>query len=65
MAQVQAFGNCQVSLVVHFAQICERSAALPNKFEQTTTTRLIFFIDAEVIRQLLDATGEKRNLHFG
>jgi hypothetical protein len=37
---------------------------VPNELEQSTAARLIFFVGAQVIGQLLDTTGHDRDLYF-
>lgn len=65
VAQVQTLGDAQITLVVGFAQVGEQAAALTNHFEQTSATRLIFFVGAQVIGQLLDASRQNGDLNFG
>jgi hypothetical protein len=64
VAQVKAFGDSQVTLVVGLAQISQHAAALPNKLEQSAPARLIFFVDPEMVGQLLDTAGQDGDLHF-
>jgi hypothetical protein len=57
VAQIQAFGNSQITWVVNLAQVSQHSAALPNELEQATPAGLIFFVDPKMIGQLQDAAG--------
>ena len=64
MAQVQTFGDDQITLIIHLAQISERFAALPNQLEQPTPTGLVLLVDPEVIGQLMNAPCQNGDLHF-
>jgi len=64
VAQVQAFGDSQITWVVNLPQVSQHSAALPNELEQSTPAGLIFFVDPKMIGQLQDAAGQNGNLHF-
>jgi hypothetical protein len=64
VAQVQAFGDTQITWVVNLAQVGQHAAALPNELEQSTPAGLIFFVDPKVIGQLQDAAGQNGDLHF-
>jgi hypothetical protein len=65
VAQAQTFGNCQISLVIDFAKVSQQAAALSDHFEKSTPARLILFIGAQVICQLLDAPRQNGDLDFG
>jgi len=65
VAQAQAFGNSQVTLVIHLAKVGQHPAALSDELEKSTPTGLVFFIGAQVIGQLLDAPSQDRDLNFG
>jgi len=37
---------------------------LANQLQQTTPGTLIVFVDFQMLGQLIDPSGQKRNLHF-
>jgi hypothetical protein len=40
------------------------ATALPNQLEQATTRVFVVFMHLEMLDQLIDPSGQKRNLHF-
>jgi hypothetical protein len=64
VAQVQAFGDSQITGIVNLAQVGQHAAALPNELEQSTPAGLIFLVDPKMIGQLLNAAGEDGDLYF-
>src|SRR5215216_1112462 len=64
VAQAEALGNRQITLVVYFTQVGQHSATMTHELEQTTPTGLILLICTKMIGQLLDAARHNGDLHF-
>ena len=65
LAEAELFDHGPVPLDFRGFQVVEQSTALTHHSEQAPATMMVALVDLEVLRQVLDAFGEKRDLYFG
>jgi hypothetical protein len=65
LAYTETSDDFLVSLVVLATEIVEKTAALAYHLEQSLTGVVVLGVDLEVIRQILDASGQNRDLDLG
>jgi hypothetical protein len=63
-AQTQPFHNCSVSLCVLSLQVAQLPTSLADQFEQAPARVFIVFVSAQMVRELVNAAGQQRNLHL-
>ncbi len=62
--QIQPFGESDIALVIRAAQVRQQAAALTDQFQQAAARRLVVFMGAKVLGELVNARGEDRDLHL-
>ena len=65
LTQTEAADQALVAVAIRLGQIVEELVALADHLEQTAARRVVVAVSLEVLRQLDDAAGEERDLHFG
>ena len=60
--QAQFLDDLAVAVDIRALQVVEQTATLSDHLEETTSTVVILAVSAEVIRQIVDALREQRNL---
>ena len=63
-ADIQPLGQRQVALILVAADIRQQAASPADQLEQPAAGRLVFLVGAQVLGELADPGGQKRNLHF-
>jgi hypothetical protein len=61
--QAQFLDDLPVTVDIRALQVIEEAATLSDHLEEATTTVVILFVGAEVLRQIVDALREQRNLN--
>jgi len=65
VAQLELLGNRLVTAEVRALQIFEQAAALADHDQQATARAVIFLVGLEMLRQMVDAVREQRDLDIG
>src|SRR5262249_54460113 len=63
-AQPKALNELLIALIVCALQIVEQAAALANHDEQAATGMEVLFMGLQMVRQVLDALAQYRDLHL-
>jgi hypothetical protein len=61
--QAQFLDDLAVIVDISALQVVEQTATLSDHLEESTTTVVILFVSAEMVRQIVDALREQRNLN--
>jgi hypothetical protein len=61
--QAQFLDDLPVTVDIRALQVIEEAATLSDHLEEATATVVILLVGAEVVRQIVDALGEQRNLN--
>ena len=64
MTQSELFDEREVPSLVVVLQVLEESTTTTNELEQAAAGVVILLVACEVTRQLVDASGEKRDLNL-
>lgn len=64
-AQAEVGDQRAVPAQVFGLQVVQQPAALTDLQQQPATAVVIFFVDLEVLGQMVDGRGENRDLYFG
>ena len=64
LTQTQALFDFFVTLRVFVLQIRQMATALTDQLEQATARVFVVFMHFEMLDQLIDPGGQKRDLHF-
>src|SRR5215212_6202278 len=61
--QAQFLDDLAVAVDIRALQVVEQAATLSDHLEEATTTVVVLLVGAKVIRQIVDALREQRNLN--
>ena len=65
LSDAQPFNELAVARSVLGLQIVEKPPALANELQKPRARVVVFLVRLEVFREVLDALGQERDLHFG
>ena len=65
VAQFQFLRNRLIAAHIGALQIIEQAAALADHHQQSPTRTVVFFIALQMLRQMVDALRQQRDLHIG
>src|SRR5512143_1300525 len=65
LAEAELLDHCPVALDFRRLQIVEKPSPLSHHPEQPAATVMVALVDLEMLRQVLDPFGEKRDLDLG
>jgi hypothetical protein len=65
LAQTETFDNLAIPIRVAPVEVIEQAAALIDHHDQTAPGRMIFHVQLEMRRQVIDAIAQQSYLHFG
>jgi len=65
LTEIEGFNQGAVSIEVGALEVVKQLAAAGDHTEKATTRVVILGVNLEVVRKVVDAGGEKSNLHFG
>src|SRR5207248_9409799 len=65
LANAERADEAAVTLEVLLLEIVEEAAALTDDLQQAAARVVILRVGLEVVGQVVDALGQKRDLHFG
>ena len=65
LTEIEGFNQGAVSIEVGALEVVKQLAAAGDHTEKATTGVVILGVNLEVVRKVVDAGGEKSNLHFG
>jgi hypothetical protein len=63
-SDTETLNDRAVSVDVSLHQVLQESATLPHQDEQTATTVMVVLVGLQVLRQVLDATRQHRDLYL-
>jgi hypothetical protein len=63
--EAQVLDDLPVAVHIRTLQVVQETATPSDHFEETTTTVVVLFVGAEVIRQIIDPLGEQGDLNAG
>jgi hypothetical protein len=63
--QAKRLYDSAVSLNVIFLDVVEQASAPPNQHEQPSAGMMVFLVNLQMLRQILNAMGKQSNLDFG
>jgi hypothetical protein len=61
--EAQVLNDLPVAVDIRALHVVEQAATLSDHFEEPTATVVILFVGTEVIRQIIDAVREERDLN--
>lgn len=61
--EAQGLDDLPVVVDIRALQVVEETAPLSHHLEEPTTSVVVLFVGAEVVRQIIDALGEQRDLN--
>ena len=65
LTEIESFNQSAVSIEVGALEVVKQLAAAGDHTEKAATGVMILGVNLEVVRKVVDAGGQKSNLHFG
>ena len=65
LAEIEGFNQSAVSVEVGALEVVKELAAARNHAEQAAAGVVVLLVDLQVLGELVDAGGQKSDLHFG
>ena len=64
LAELELLGNALITADVSRVEIIQQTPALAHHHEQSAAGTMVFFVLLQVLRQVIDALREQRDLHI-